>query len=129
MSNIGWCVEKDDWNTGGEAALEQFKRIRQDLPVVLMTGYGEVEAAQRFVGKELAGFIQKPFTVQKLLGAVSSALNALKKEREGELRIAGQKAFLPRKILKLSCARPLNCNERENLRDLLDSWSQIKVGR
>ena len=46
-----------------------------------MTGYGEAEAAQRFVGKELAGFIQKPFTVQKLLGAVSSALNALKKER------------------------------------------------
>ena len=66
--------------TGGEAALEQFKRIRQDLPVVLMTGYGEAEAATRFAGKELAGFIQKPFTVQKLLGAVSSALKALKKE-------------------------------------------------
>ena len=69
--------------TGGEAALEQFKCIRQDLPVVLMTGYGEAEAAQRFVGKELAGFIQKPFTVQTLLGAVSSALNALKKTGRG----------------------------------------------
>ena len=65
--------------TGGEAALEQFKRIRQDLPVVLMTGYGEAEAAQRFVGKELAGFIQKPFTIQKLLGAVSSATKRAKK--------------------------------------------------
>jgi FixJ family two-component response regulator len=38
-----------------------------------MSGYTEQEASARFVGRGLAGFLQKPFTAQELLAIVSQA--------------------------------------------------------
>jgi CheY-like chemotaxis protein len=35
---------------------------RQDVPVVLSSGYDEDEATRLFTGKGLAGFVQKPYT-------------------------------------------------------------------
>jgi len=34
--------------------------------VLLMSGFDELEAVNRFVGKGLAGFLQKPFRVEDL---------------------------------------------------------------
>jgi two-component system cell cycle sensor histidine kinase/response regulator CckA len=58
----------------GEETLRQLRAIRQDIPVILSSGYSEVEATRRFVGKGLASFLQKPFTMVQLLGAVEAAL-------------------------------------------------------
>jgi CheY-like chemotaxis protein len=46
----------------GEEAFRELRRIRSDIPVLLSSGYNEQEAVQRFIGKGLAGFIQKPYT-------------------------------------------------------------------
>jgi len=58
----------------GEETLRQLRAIRHDIPVILSSGYSEVEATRRFVGKGLASFLQKPFTMVQLLGAVEAAL-------------------------------------------------------
>ena len=46
----------------GEEALRQIKAMQPDVPVLLSSGYNEMEAIQRFAGKGLAGFIQKPYS-------------------------------------------------------------------
>jgi PAS domain S-box-containing protein len=46
---------------GGEETFQKMLEIRPDIQVVLASGYTEQEATAHFVGKGLAGFIQKPF--------------------------------------------------------------------
>jgi FixJ family two-component response regulator len=41
---------------------------------VLVSGYSERSASERFVGKGLAGFLQKPFLPSMLVGAIREAL-------------------------------------------------------
>ena len=59
---------------GGEEAWAQIKAIRPDLPVILSSGYDEGQAMKRFGDQNAAGFIQKPYSVQKLLETVKAAL-------------------------------------------------------
>ena len=58
----------------GEEALRQIKAIRPDVPVILSSGYSEDEAAKRFTGKGLAGFLQKPYSAAELAKHVRTAL-------------------------------------------------------
>ncbi len=51
---------------GGEEALRHIKAIDPNVPVILSSGFNEVEAIRRFTGKGLAGFIQKPYTAVSL---------------------------------------------------------------
>ena len=44
----------------------EIQHINPQVPVMLMSGYSEIEVAQRFHGKQLAGFIQKPFCQTQL---------------------------------------------------------------
>jgi len=46
-----------------------------DIKVVLSSGYNEVEAIQRFAGKGLAGFLQKPYTASTLLENIEAILS------------------------------------------------------
>ena len=50
----------------GFETFEQLRAIDPAVPVVLMSGYSEQEAGARFVGRGLAGFLQKPFTAADL---------------------------------------------------------------
>jgi CheY-like chemotaxis protein len=50
----------------GEETFREIRRIRPDACVILMSGFNEQEAAARFVGKGLAGFVQKPFSAEEL---------------------------------------------------------------
>ena len=50
----------------GEAAYREIRRIRKDTPIIMASGYNEQEITQRFVGKGLAGFIQKPYQSRDL---------------------------------------------------------------
>jgi CheY-like chemotaxis protein len=62
-------------NMGGE---EAFALIQQDRPgakVILCSGYTEQDATAAFAGKGLAGFLQKPFTLQQLQDKVRAALD------------------------------------------------------
>ena len=61
---------------GGEEALERLREIRPDIPVILSSGFDEGEATQRFEGKKITAFVQKPYGNDRLLEAVNRA-NAL----------------------------------------------------
>jgi FixJ family two-component response regulator len=51
---------------GGEDAFRELRTLKADVPVILMSGYNEIEATRRFTSKGLAGFLQKPFTPDEL---------------------------------------------------------------
>jgi PAS domain S-box-containing protein len=50
----------------GEQAFRELRRIDPGVRVILMSGFNEQEAINRFTGKGLAGFIQKPFKPSQL---------------------------------------------------------------
>jgi PAS domain S-box-containing protein len=54
----------------GEEAYREIRRLRPDVPVVLMSGYTEQEVTKRFAGQGLSGFLQKPFLAATLLQMV-----------------------------------------------------------
>jgi PAS domain S-box-containing protein len=62
----------------GEETFREIRRVRTDVPVILTSGYHEVEATRRFTSKDLAGFLQKPFGAEEL----SAKLAAVFAERE-----------------------------------------------
>ena len=61
---------------GGEDAFREIRRIRGDAKVILCSGYNEQDATNRFAGKGLAGFIQKPFELDRLIEMVRSVLDS-----------------------------------------------------
>ncbi len=50
----------------GEEAFREIRRIRSDARVLLVSGYNEQDATDRFAGKGLDGFLQKPFKPDEL---------------------------------------------------------------
>ena len=50
----------------GEETFHQMRRLKPTVKVLLTSGYNEQESTNRFTGKGLAGFIQKPFTPSEL---------------------------------------------------------------
>jgi len=58
----------------GEETFREIRRIRADVPVILSSGYNEIEATRRFTAKGLAGFLQKPFTPRELTQKLALAL-------------------------------------------------------
>jgi CheY-like chemotaxis protein len=60
----------------GAETFRQLRAIRADATVVLMSGYSEAEASGRFVGRGLAGFLEKPFSTQGLVNAIQGLLEA-----------------------------------------------------
>lgn len=58
----------------GEETFRELRRLKPDVRVVISSGYNEQEVCQRFLGKGLAGFIQKPFKISTLSCALKVAL-------------------------------------------------------
>ena len=58
----------------GEEAAAEFGRIRPDVPIVLSSGYSEQEVAGRFPGKNLAGFLKKPYEPADLVETLQKTL-------------------------------------------------------
>jgi len=50
----------------GEQTFAALRRIREAARVVVMSGYSHEEAAERFAGKGVASFLQKPFSYEAL---------------------------------------------------------------
>jgi two-component system CheB/CheR fusion protein len=60
---------------GGEKTFDAIRKIRQEVPVVLLSGYDEAEMSRRMGGKSVQGFVQKPFTSDWLVESVLDALS------------------------------------------------------
>ena len=77
----------------GDETYQHLRSIRSDLPVVLMSGFSHQEAAARFDGHMLAGFLQKPFRLERLReivrGAVSPAVDSDATENDARTMTAG----------------------------------------
>jgi PAS domain S-box-containing protein len=58
----------------GEETFREMRRIRSDVKAILSSGYNEQSATNRFAGKGLAGFIQKPYRYEELMAIVRAVL-------------------------------------------------------
>jgi two-component system CheB/CheR fusion protein len=58
----------------GSQTLERIREIRPDVPVVVCSGFGDVEVEARFIGKQIAGFFPKPYTVKQLARKVKECI-------------------------------------------------------
>ncbi|MCA9970932.1 MAG: PAS domain S-box protein [Anaerolineales bacterium] len=63
------------WN--GEQTLQALRAVNPALRVILSSGYSESESVQRFIGKEVSGFLQKPYRAETLLQTVQAHLALL----------------------------------------------------
>ena len=59
----------------GEEVFRQIKATRPSVPVILCSGYTQEDVARQFVGVELDGFIEKPFTPSQLIDKLRDALS------------------------------------------------------
>ena len=60
----------------GEECFRELRHLDPTVRVLLTSGYNEQDATERFVGKGLAGFIQKPYRPADLLSKVEEVLRA-----------------------------------------------------
>lgn len=71
----------------GNGILDELHREHPDLPVVMISGHGNIETAVAAIKKGAYDFIEKPFKVDRLLFMVTRAIDAAKLKRENlELR-------------------------------------------
>ncbi len=59
---------------GGVDTYRELRRLDPGCRVVLTSGYNQQEAVQDFLGKGLAGFVQKPYLRSDLMAAMKKAL-------------------------------------------------------
>jgi PAS domain S-box-containing protein len=61
----------------GEQTFDAIHSIRPDLPVLICSGYSDVEIRSRFASRAVAGYLQKPFRADRLCEMVSALLTGL----------------------------------------------------
>ncbi len=74
-------------NTGNEGLfwLQEIKRLRPSLPVVLFTAYGDIDLAVRGIKEGATDFIVKPWDNQKLVETLLNAAQAIHNENKGKI--------------------------------------------
>lgn len=58
----------------GEACFRELRRLDPGVKVIITSGYNEQDIIGRFIGKGLAGFVQKPYTGAELLPKINESL-------------------------------------------------------
>ena len=56
----------------GAETLRQLREFQPDIPVILSSGFSEMEALERFPGKAVEGFVQKPYTAAHLIEKINA---------------------------------------------------------
>ena len=54
----------------GEQCFRELRQLQPDVKVIMSSGFSEHEVTQKFAGKGLAGFIQKPYKLSALKNAI-----------------------------------------------------------
>ena len=60
----------------GLTLIRQVKKIRAELPIIIITGYSSEASAIEAVNLGVAGYLRKPFRVPEVLAAAARALGA-----------------------------------------------------
>lgn len=87
LPNIGSGCVITDVRMPGMSGIELLKRLKSmanPVPVIIITGHGDVPLAVEAMKYGAADFLEKPFEEELLLGAVRSALNRLEKDGKRE---------------------------------------------
>jgi PAS domain S-box-containing protein len=58
----------------GEETFREMRRVRNDVRVIISSGYNSQDVTQRFIGKGLAGFIQKPYRLSELVAKLKEVI-------------------------------------------------------
>ncbi|XPV76295.1 MAG: sigma-54-dependent transcriptional regulator [Desulfovibrio sp.] len=85
-SNRPDMMFQDIWLPGmdGLEVLEQVKKQDKDLPVVMISGHGNIETAVTAIQKGAFDFIEKPLSLEKVIIATEKALEVSRLRRENE---------------------------------------------
>ena len=68
----------------GVDLLRRLKELNVPMPVIVITGHGDIQLAVEAMKIGAADFIEKPFDDDRLLGSVKSALERLEKDTQQE---------------------------------------------
>ena len=93
----------------GVDLLRRLKELDVPMPVIVITGHGDIQLAVEAMKIGAADFIEKPFDDERLLAAVSAALERRERDAEQE---AGRAKILER-------LQTLSAREREVLEGLI----------
>jgi len=74
--------ESDPQNREGLDLLREFHSLRSDIPVVMVTAYGDVETAVEAMKCGAADFLPKPFEMAKLRTTIANAIRRSDLERK-----------------------------------------------
>ena len=78
----------DIWMTGGGMdgleLLDMVKTLDTDLPVVMISGHGNIETAVSAIKRGAYDFVEKPFKSDRLLLIIERALEAANLKRENK---------------------------------------------
>ena len=59
----------------GEQCFRELKKIDPAVKVIISSGYNEFEVSQKFVGKNISAFVQKPYKFATLKNAIKDLIN------------------------------------------------------
>ena len=59
----------------GEQCFRELRQLKPDVKVIMSSGINEQEVTQKFAGKGLAGFIQKPYRLSSLKEEIQNVIN------------------------------------------------------
>ena len=66
----------------GEETFHRLRELRQDVPVVMCTGFIQHERLQRLMSEGLAGFLRKPLPPDEIVGQVRTTLAKARYSRD-----------------------------------------------
>lgn len=69
----------------GLQLLEEVKKRDEDVPVIIITAYGTMDAAMEAIEKGGFDFITKPFKKEQILFTIEKALKWLRVQRENKM--------------------------------------------
>lgn len=69
----------------GLQLLEEVKKRDEDIPVIIITAYGTIDAATEAIEKGGFDFITKPFKKEQILFTIEKALKWLRVQRENKM--------------------------------------------
>ncbi|HPT96408.1 MAG TPA: histidine kinase N-terminal 7TM domain-containing protein [Armatimonadota bacterium] len=71
----------------GEEVVPALRGLRSDVPIILTSGYPEEEALRRFAGRDLSGFLQKPYRPHLLAAQLDTLIARTIRPREAVAHI------------------------------------------
>jgi len=101
----------------GIETLRRIKEIRPELPIIMITGHGEIETAVRTIKMGAYDFIQKPLALEQVLLSVKHGLDdsklrdeneSLRRSIERRYELVGESAAIEALKYQISRAGPTN---------------------